>query len=328
MQATRKRSHGESFPTELPGPFLGHGARWGLQRIVERLFRARSAPRLQELETENSELRKRCDGLLSQAINGTCHAGHTDVEFIIDGGKVVVRAHRCLLALMSQEFDAMFSCGMVEERNGVVNVPPGIDEASFKGFIEFLYLGYAGKYCREADGRQLWILSEMYDIQTLQRWLLEKGISNGSVCAACEFGLVPEGLQRTELLKVCQRWVERHGLRTLRSVLITTGCAVVKTLSDAWTGMEQVSENLAWRYTRDAFNLIERWVDLAPSERFQQGVKLVQRLELHRIPDSILYESVVISPLLSTAHRESIIQKKQGQYCIPNPIYLNLFVII
>eukprot|EP00285_Hemiselmis_virescens_P000341 CAMPEP_0173414430 /NCGR_PEP_ID=MMETSP1356-20130122/84323_1 /TAXON_ID=77927 ORGANISM="Hemiselmis virescens, Strain PCC157" /NCGR_SAMPLE_ID=MMETSP1356 /ASSEMBLY_ACC=CAM_ASM_000847 /LENGTH=105 /DNA_ID=CAMNT_0014376613 /DNA_START=2341 /DNA_END=2654 /DNA_ORIENTATION=- len=97
---------------------------------------------------------------------------------------------------------------MTEAKSGVVRVK-GVTLRSLKGFLEWMYLGRAGEECKEADGRELWLLAEMYGVGELQRWLLE-GIDDGNVCAAYEFGLIPEG-DRSELLKLC-RTVAVRGL--------------------------------------------------------------------------------------------------------------------
>ena len=46
-----------------------------------------------------------------------------------------------MLAAVCEEYAGLFRSGMVEEREGVVRVPPGISVESFRGFLEWLYLG-------------------------------------------------------------------------------------------------------------------------------------------------------------------------------------------
>ena len=50
--------------------------------------------------------------------------------------------------------------------------------------------GRAGEECKCADGRELWVLSEMYQVAGVHEWLLAYGINEESCFAAHEFGLV------------------------------------------------------------------------------------------------------------------------------------------
>ena len=53
--------------------------------------------------------------------------------------------------------------------------------------------GRAGEECEKADGRELWVLAEMYNIAGVREWLQGESLDVGNFCAACEFGLLPEG---------------------------------------------------------------------------------------------------------------------------------------
>ena len=53
--------------------------------------------------------------------------------------------------------------------------------------------GRAGEECAKADGRELWILGDMYQVEKIHDWLLDKCIDWGNIGAACEFGLTDEG---------------------------------------------------------------------------------------------------------------------------------------
>jgi hypothetical protein len=80
-------------------------------------------------------------------------------------------------------------------------VAPGISVASFKGFLEFVYMGKAGKACVTANGRELWILAEMYRMPALRTWLVGAGIYASSLCAVYEFAMVPEGVERKPITR-------------------------------------------------------------------------------------------------------------------------------
>jgi sugar lactone lactonase YvrE len=63
--------------------------------------------------------------------------------------------------------------------------------------------GRAAEECKLADGRELWVLAEMYEVEGMKEWLLEDGIDQWNLLAAYEFGLVPEGY-RDELKEKCE----------------------------------------------------------------------------------------------------------------------------
>jgi hypothetical protein len=81
---------------------------------------------------------------------------------------------------------------MKEKKTRRVMVPPGVSVSSFKGFLEFIYLGKPGSICDASDGRQLWVLAEMYNIPELKKWLQVDAINQWTVCATYEFALVPQ----------------------------------------------------------------------------------------------------------------------------------------
>jgi hypothetical protein len=98
---------------------------------------------IQQLEQENRILRegsdKRCTRMLQQALEGSDDA---DVDFVFDSGQMgVVKGHRGMLCAGSEEYAGLFRSGMVEAQEGKIRVPPVIGVASFRGFLEWLYLG-------------------------------------------------------------------------------------------------------------------------------------------------------------------------------------------
>ena len=78
--------------------------------------------------------------MLEQALSCSQQA---DVEFLFDDGAKLVKGHRGLLCSASREFEGMFQSGMVEDSTGVVRVRH-VSRASFKGFLEWVYLGECG----------------------------------------------------------------------------------------------------------------------------------------------------------------------------------------
>jgi hypothetical protein len=60
---------------------------------------------------------------------------------VFDNGNSAVSGHRGILCAVSEEFRGMFRSGMLEEREGRIKAPPGVSVPSFRGFLEFVYLG-------------------------------------------------------------------------------------------------------------------------------------------------------------------------------------------
>lgn len=68
--------------------------------------------------------------------------------------------------------------------------------------------GRAVEECGAADGRELWVLSEMHQMPKLRAWLLKDGLDAGNIFAACTFGLLPEG-DRGGLVEACRGVAKR-----------------------------------------------------------------------------------------------------------------------
>jgi len=90
------------------------------------------------LEEENAGLRRRCGALLEQALEGSEHG---DVSFRFEDGKTPFTGHRAVLCAASEEYAGMFRSGMVEGQEGIIQVPPGVSEAGYRGLLEWVYLG-------------------------------------------------------------------------------------------------------------------------------------------------------------------------------------------
>ncbi len=90
-----------------------------------------------QTDSKHASLRIRCETLLEQAI--TC-SPFADVQFIFDDGCSELCAHRAMLCGASEVFKSMFENGMLEKTTGQVRVR-GISRESFRGFLEWIYLG-------------------------------------------------------------------------------------------------------------------------------------------------------------------------------------------
>jgi hypothetical protein len=99
---------------------------------------------IKQLEAENRALKEgsdtRCTKMLQQALSGSDDA---DVDFLIGGGSqgVGLRGHQGMLCAGSKEYAGLFRSGMVEAQEGKIGVPPCVGAESFRGFLEWLYLG-------------------------------------------------------------------------------------------------------------------------------------------------------------------------------------------
>ena len=148
----------------LAGPGPRSGLRWDLSRPVARELRMRDkmqakmmslslslcpgtqmsnieASLWREKEKLREETDARCIKMLEQALSGSERA---DVEFVFgEGGgqQGSVRGHWGMLCAGSETFDAMFRSGMSEAKERKIRVPPGVEVASFRGFLEWIYLG-------------------------------------------------------------------------------------------------------------------------------------------------------------------------------------------
>ena len=90
------------------------------------------------VETLEGGCEARCVRMLGQALSGSEDA---DVQFVFGGGLGSVRGHRGMLCAASEEYCGMFRSGMVEEQEGKIAVPPCVGVESFRGFLEWVYLG-------------------------------------------------------------------------------------------------------------------------------------------------------------------------------------------
>ena len=121
--------------------------------------------------------------------------------------------------------------------------------------------GRGGEECAKADGRELWLLGEMYEVAGLREWLLEEGIDGESVYSVYEFALVEEGVDREAIMAKCMDVMKTDGevgvadCTLLRQVGrdAVKGLALTRARHGKWRRME-------WRYVRDGFRMLEGWL--------------------------------------------------------------------
>jgi hypothetical protein len=158
---------------------LGNGPRWDLREAcanakdevtreevdkeLEAIGKDKSAKiraYLEQLEAKIEATDKgceaRCKRMLEQALSGSEDA---DVQFVFQGGMGSVRGHRGMLCAGSEEYCGMFRSGMVEEQEGKIAVPPCVGVESFRGFLEWVYLGEClSALCICAPSRWNWLM--------------------------------------------------------------------------------------------------------------------------------------------------------------------------
>ena len=264
----------------------------------------------QEVESLKGGTDARCRRLLEQGLSQSLDA---DVKFVFDDGRKPLSGHRGMLCAASEEFAEMLRSGKVEDRDGMVRVPPGVSVSAFRGFLEWVYLGRCGEECVKADGRELWVLAEKFKVVEMKEWLVEEGINGSSVCAAYEFGLVPEG-ERGDILDGCVALarrglggVEEEGLRGV-------GVDAVTVLVRARVS-EGGDERLGWRGVREGFELVERWLRAnggTSGGRRSDCVRIVEELDLMRLPLKVLRGVVEGSELV---RGERLIEMYEGKVC-------------
>ena len=141
------------------GADLGPGKRWGLgnavhsdgvdrQRVIDSLASMSTDKDVTTMGTDdkaiatiiadNARLLRRCKAMLGQALSGSEHG---DVRFEFEDGRSSLSGHLAVLCAVSEEYEGMFRSGMVEEKRGVVRVPPGVSESGYRGLLEWVYLG-------------------------------------------------------------------------------------------------------------------------------------------------------------------------------------------
>ena len=76
--------------------------------------------------------------MLEQALSGSRHG---DVRFVLEDGSSPLSGHRAVLCAASEEYAGMFRNGMMEEKEGKIRVPPGVNLQAYRGLLEFVYLG-------------------------------------------------------------------------------------------------------------------------------------------------------------------------------------------
>ena len=75
----------------------------------------------------------------------------------------------------------------------------------------FVIAGGGGREVGAADGRELWVLGNVWQVSGVKQWLMEEGICSGTIGAAAEYG-VSAGGGCEELVKACGEAARRDGM--------------------------------------------------------------------------------------------------------------------
>ena len=178
--------------------------------------------------------------------------------------------------------------------------------------IDVCFAGRCGELCSKADGRELWLLSEMYNLQKLMEYLAGEGIHQDSVCAAYQFCLLPEGVERKPIRDHCIDFfsvvgLEGVGLGSLRLV----GADVITLIAHARIQDEEVGGH-QWSGIKLGFQFVQTWVAENGNlwQYVQQGREIVEGFNLMKLPLEVLQDLLQGGQLLSVEQTEDILKSK------------------
>ena len=159
------------------------------------------------------------------------------------------------------------------------------------------------------------MLAEMYDVPGVREWLRGEGLDLGNLCAACEFGLVPEG-DRRELVEACEG-IAKEGLRGVTGEsggLAGVGVAVMSRLLRAFGEREGIIKGRG--NIRAGFNFLNEWwkanraggQGIEPSRADVDG--LLGLLDLSKLTTEVLRGVVKPSGLVAAERMNEIYEEK------------------
>ena len=165
-----------------------------------------------------------CSMLLEQALNCSELA---DVKFVFDDGKSMLSGHRSVLCSASETFRGMFRSGMREARTGEVHVR-GVSRRSFRGFLEWLYLGNRAEHHTRSHSRPAARAQRVCSI-TMCIYPLASSPTTGGCCCCCicchprfDFLWMLARQNRNKRARACVRACVRAHTRTFANVLSLT----------------------------------------------------------------------------------------------------------
>jgi len=172
--------------------------------------------------------------------------------------------------------------------------------------------GRAGEECARADGRELWVLGEMYGVEGMLEWLLDKGIDGGNVMGAYEFGLVAEGVEREGIAARCVAVVEEGGGTVEEAGLRGAGREAAKGLAVAVARRKGEGRRLGWRCTRDGYRLLEGWMRANGARDVCWFREAVGELDLMGMPLKALRDVVGGCEYLDGGWASGVLEEKRA----------------
>ena len=210
--------------------------------------------------------------------------------------------------------------------------------------------GRAGEECAKADGRELWVLGQLYRVHDLLEWLLETGITKSNFGAPYVFGLVLSGDDRERILAKSLVALEQNGSRSLAGAgmqgvrkmaaeALKTSLALVQPGAENGTvdeslllgfdrkavealvrhfDMKGVGQRLGWRYVRYALRILFGWMtaNIGPKTALDGPViswfqEVVNGLDLMKMPLRELSELLEGCEYVDRAWASDLVQRKQ-----------------
>jgi len=286
VQENTKKQQCDGGCDKREGATIKEGAAWDLSEAVRRSMGKGGAGSKLHLGEK----------LFAQAMECSERA---DIVFEFSDGQRPFRGHSCVLIAMCEEYEGLFRSGGVEKKEGVVQVPPGISVASFRAFLEFLYLGRCGEACSAADGRELVGLSQMYHVAGLREWLLTDGIGTENVCVAYEYGLQDKDNRSDDVISACLSHAKK-GLGALSAERLRGATAgVVKGLLGSRLG---ASGGVSRARVTEGLEFVQRWVKAngGMSENLKKEVDgIVNMIDIGKMSRRYLAKVVQSSGLVS-----------------------------
>ena len=180
--------------------------------------------------------------------------------------------------------------------------------------------------CSKADGRELWVLAEIYHVRKLKIWLIGE-IDRDNVCAAYEFWLVPEGVERNDIMERCSvlrcrglEWVSDEGLKGVGVGAMKD--FVLKRIGDRldrFTGLGW-RFGCGWSFVMEGFFFAERWLQVNGGavggpvyyQKIRACIQVVEELDLMRLPLRVLKSVVRESGLVSDKRLVEMCESKMA----------------
>ena len=172
--------------------------------------------------------------------------------------------------------------------------------------------GRAGEECARADGRELWVLGEMYEVAGMREWLLEEAIDSSNVLGAYEFGMLGEGVDREGIVARCLRVVEEGGWAFDEASLRGVGREAVEGLALTRARQGVDGRRLGWRCVRDAVCAVECWTRANGGVDVSWYRGLVSGLDYTGMPLDVFRDVVVGCEYADGVWASGVLERKRA----------------